>query len=590
MQMQLGVYSLSTDKLLADWSDRVISCSITTGAHGYESCEAEINIPFNEAFVYYQQLGPLRLRVSYSAGRIWEGRIEDPSQMISTNSGLRIAALGQWAAFSDAPYTALWSTKDLAQWRVVTQNDLAAYIPERYQIDLNNRIEIAPQKNGNYANAGANLAIAGVLIEIPSGSNKQIVGISFDYEFICPVNWELGFGTRPTPGGAFTSVVTIAATGALLTGCINISFTAANIGQFYLFYNAASAAYAAETGLNYVRITNVRIVSSIVNRVSTTLTVARTAGVGVTATVGSNARMYIGQSLQIDNGSTAGESVTILSLIGATQFTATFLKNHVIGGTVASHVVYPDEIIKNIVAMVSALNSSQLSSNTTAIQSQAVDQVDALFEDRYPNDIINELIAKSDNQTPPRQWVALVYNDRELIVRPRGSGRAWATDVLSLETVRTLTNLYNSVYAVYNATDNKRKLRTAASADLNSVAKFGITRRKFVEIDTTDATQAGLVRDAVLAQQADPIPRATIELDRIFDLKGVAYPLWQVQADDTLTLRNLPPTIGAAYDKIRTLVIVRTQYNPLTNTLTLDLESPIPDTNIQLARALALAS
>lgn len=575
--------------MLADWSERAISCNIRSGLHGFESCEAEIRIPFYEAFQYYQQLGPLKLRVNWGSNRIWEGRLEDPTQFTGIVSGLRVVALGYWVAYDDARYVAAWSAVGTDRWRVVNETDLAAYVPARYQIDTNQRLSMAPQKNATYANAGVNLVIAGLLHQIPDGSSKQYVGVSFDYEFICPAGWEFGWGTRPTPGGAFTSVGTIAATGALLTGCINTTFAAANLFQFYLYYNAASAAYAGETGANYVRITNVRLVASSANRINTTFTANRNAGTNVTATVGSTARMFVGQRLQIDNGSGVGESVIVLSIGSATQFNATFAKNHVIGGTVTAHLVYPDEIIEHCTSVMNAINPSQVNADLTLIQSQAVDIDDAYYDDdTTPMQVISDLIARGDDQTTPRQWVAMVYDDQKLIVRPRGSGAAWFTDVTDLEVVRTLTNLYNSVYGVY-ADANGRKLRTAASTDAASVAKFGITRRTMIEVDTNDSVQATRIRDKVLGLQQDPIPRATIQLDRIFDQYGNPYPLDSVRADDMLTIRNLPPILaGSGYDKIRKLVIHHTDYDVINNELTLELELPMPNTNVQLARALQI--
>jgi hypothetical protein len=298
--------------------------------------------------------------------------------------------------------------------------------------------------------------------------------------------------------------------------------------------------------------------------------------------------MFVGQKLNISNAAgTVGETVTVLSIGSSSQFNATFINAYAIGEIVRAHVIYPDEIIKDCVTFMDGVNATQIDVDVTAVQSQAIDIDQAVYEDVYPTEIINQLIAKSDTQVPPRQWVAMVYDNQRLIVRPRGTGLAWYTDITSLQIVRTLTELYNSTYVVYKDVANKRNLRTTTNADANSVAKFQITRRKAVVVDTTSVTFAGQVRDSVLALQLDPIPRASITLERVFDARGSPYPLFFMHADDTLTLRNIPPILGGSvYDKIRTLVITRTDYDVIAGTMKLELEIPMPNVDVQLAKAL----
>lgn len=584
MQIQLALSSIVTDQLLADWSNRVVACAIRTSEHGYESCEAELTVPFFEAFLYYQQLGPLKIRVTWGSYCVWEGRLEDPTQFAHATSGLRITAFGAWVAFNDAPYTALWSDTRLNQWRPMTERDISLYVPSRFAIDTSNYLSIAPTKNAIYANTGVNFVIGGLVFQIPDQSTRQIVGISFDYTFLCPTSWEAGLVRRSTISGASTTLVSYNGSGALQTGTFNTTLTADNILQFYLYYNAAAATYTGETGANYFRVTNIRVVTSTANRVNTTLGTTILAGTR-TVTPASMARIYVGQKLQIAHSTSVGETV-VVTAITSTTFTAVFANAHNLADSVTAHVIYPDEIIKDCVTTLNALNPTQVNAELGSIQSQSIDIDQAIYEDVYPTDIINSLIAKSDNQTPPRQWVAMVYNNQTLIVRPRGSGNAWFTDITSLDVVRTLAQLYNSVYVVYKEPNDQRSLRTATSTDVDSVAKFSITRRKAVVVETADSVQATKIRDSVIALQTDPVPRANIELDRIYDRFGNPWPLFMMKADDTLTIRNLPATLGNVYDKIRTLVIVRTNVDLLKNTIQLDLESATPNIEVQLATAL----
>ena len=581
--MQLAVYDPITNVMLADWSTRIKSCSVRTGAHGYESCEAELNVPFFEAFLYYQQLGPLKLRVTWGSYRVWEGRLEDPTQFTTNNvNGLKLTAFGGWVAFNDAPYVALWSDSKVDQWREITDSDTAGSYSQRAEIDTNNRLYIAARKGESFDNN--RLVMLGYVT--PHLGTRQIVGISFDYEYNAPnATWQFRLDRRDSAWGFVANDITIGGSGAVAVGSYNYIMTATDNLTFGLYYNAAATVYAGETGDTYVKITNIRLVTSTANRINTTLGTNIAAGTR-TVTPASMARIYVGQRLQIDQGSaTIAESV-LVTAITATTFTAVFVFAHVIASTVNAHVVYPDEIIKDCVTTLNTLNVTQVSSDVTHIQSQAIDIDQAIYEDVYPTDIINQLIAKSDDQTPPRQWIAAIFDNQTLTVRPRGSGLAWYTDITSLEVVRTLTQLYNSVYVVYSDVSNKRALRTANTTDSASVTKFNITRRKAVKVDTTDSVQAVQIRDSVLALQTDPVPRASIELDRVFDKYGNPFPLFMVKADDTLTIRNLPPILGTVYDKIRTLVIVRTNVDLIRNTLQLDLETATPNIEVQLAQAL----
>lgn len=585
MQVSLIVNTVADDVFLVDWSTRVRSCNVRTNEHGYESCEADLDLPFYEAFNYYQQYGPLKIKVSWGSYRIWEGRIEDPTQIAGDQSGLKITALGGWSAYNDIPYSALWSDTAYDHWAIVTQKIRPGigFADQAYKQDRNDRLYITLEKNAVYAN---NSDFASFFYAIPNASSRDIVGISFDLEFLLPTNWKIELFSRNIDFSGFTSLATFTGTGTVQVRSYNLTFTGKPLVDF-LIYNLTGANYTniLETGDWYAVITNIRVVTSITNRIDTTFTVARAAGTNVTATVGSNARMFVGQRLNISNGAgTTAENVTVLSLTSTNQFNATFVNSYGIGDTVRAHVVYPDEIIAHTGKVLNLINPNEISTDQILIQSQAIDLDQARYVDQYPTEIINDLIAKSD--TSARRWVAMVYDDKRLIVRPRGSGVTWYTDIAEIEIARTLSALYNSTYAIYKGAREEYELRTANNTDALSVSTYGITRRNAITIDTLSGTQAAFIRDTQLAAQKDPIPRAKVKIDRLLDQYDNPYPLFFARTDDILVLRNLPPTLGAAYDKLRTLVIAGTDYDMVAGTITLDLELPIPDINVQIAQAL----
>lgn len=585
MQASLIVNTVADDIFLVDWSTRVRSCNVRTNEHGYESCEADLDLPFYEAFNYYQQYGPLKIKVSWGSYRIWEGRIEDPTQIAGDQSGLKITALGGWSAYNDIPYNALWSDTAYDNWTITNQKIRpgVGMADQAYKQDLNDRLYFTLEKNAVYAN---NSDFADIFYAIPHNSTRDIVGISFDLEFLLPTNWRLDLFGRNTDFSGTVALATFTGSGVIQLKSFNITFAGKQLVDF-LLYNLTGANYTntLETGDWYAVISNVRVVTTTTNRIDTTLTVARAAGTNVTATVGSNARMFVGQRLNISNAAgTVAESVIVLSLTSTNQFNATFANSYAIGDIVRAHVVYPDEVIKHAVTTLNAANPSEVNADQSLIQSQAIDLDQVRYVDQYPTEIINELIEKSD--TTARRWVAMVYDGKRLIVRPRGSGTTWYTDIAEIEIARTLSALYNSVYAIYKGARDNYELRTAIAADALSVSNYGITRRKAINADTLSSVQAAFVRDTQLAATKDPIPRAKVTIDRLLDQYDNPYPLFFARTDDIIVLRNLPPTLGAAYDKLRTLVIAGTDYDMVADTITLDLELPIPDINVQIAQAL----
>lgn len=568
---------------LDDWSLFARSCIVRSGEHGFESLEAELQLPFYDAFNYYVNYGPLKVICIFGPSRIFEGRLNDPTQFVrGANGGLKIVALGYWIALSDTQIVALWSTTQLQDWKLITSNLIASCIPERFEmINQTDQLSIAPKKNENQSNTvfGAYYYI------VPDGGSRDINGVALDFSIVAAdANWRLEINSYAAGFTSGANLVTISSAAGTVTGCVNTTLTARSIIAIFFYSNTSRAPFTGETGDVRCRITNVRLVTATTNRLATSLTANRTAGTNVTATVGSTSGMYVGQNLQVDPNSTTGETVTVISIGSATQFNATFAKSYLSGVAIRSMIVYPNEIINDCVAIVAALNSTQISAATGMIQNQGVDQLDAIFEDMTPADVINTLVKSAgDTQTTPRVWTALVYDNQQLIVRPRGTGRAWLIDADSLDIQRALSQLANSITAVYSEPAG-RKRRTTAT-DSSSVARFGLTRRKTVHANTADVIQAGRVRDTTLYYARDPIPRVNFPINAIYDGAGIWHDPRELRADDTVTIRNFPPIVATLYDKIRTLVVTRVSYDVIAGRLKdVELELPMPNLDAQLAR------
>lgn len=573
MGIFLGIYDSPGGALLLDASTRVRRCPITQGRRGFQALGLGITLTQAEAYRAYEWPKPLHVVAAMGSLILFEGRLEDPA---IGASGLEGTAIGYSSAVGDSPYTALWSHSGNEGFREVTESDIASRSPGMYAIDIATHIQIATTKGATYANGGN---VGSVVFLVPHGGTKQIIGLSLDYIGFLPANWLFQYIRHQEAflGSSGTTVFTGA--GALVSGSVNTTFSGADYIEFAIFNNTGAASTpAGETGTNYIRLTNIRMVTSNANRVNTTFTANRTAGVNVTATVGSTANMYVGGRVTVNSGhATLAESVLVLSIGSSTQFNATFAKNHVIGEAVQALVVYADEIVKDIRAGVTSLNSGQLAASDALIQSPGVDLLDEVYEDEDADasSILDRLAALGDNQVPPRRWRWFVNERRMLQFRPEDDlARTWYVDVTP-DTERSLKDLWNSAYGVYEEAGG-RTLRTAVSSNAASVTRHGITRRAAVKVQTTSSTQAGIHRDAYIEDHKNPTTRASIPIPQVFDAYGQWHPKHDVRPGDVLVFRLLPPTLLTTVTNISRMRIGQTTYDPITDSLTCEPDEPMP--------------
>jgi hypothetical protein len=584
VSQSLALYRAARGALLDNYSARATMATFATNEHGFAESRVSVPMSLVDAFRVYDRPGLPELALYDGAAVVHAGRLED---VALSREGLDLSAYGYQNAFRDAPYTALWSTTRVDAFRPFLATEVAGVVPDRYAFDTNNRIFIAPQKNAVLGNtAGIKPGMIGFLA--PDQGTRDIIGVSFDYEFVAPAaNWRVAFQNRNADFSGIANPWLITSAGAgTASGTINVTFAAAPIVNFFMDFNAADAAYAGETGAAYLEITNLRLVSSTANRVNTTWSSPAGPVTGVqTVTPASMANIYVGQRLHIkQSGVTNAESV-IVTAVTATTFTATFVGTHSAGETITAHVVYADEIAADLVGTISTLNPTQLSSSTALIESPGIDLLDEVYEDRLPSDILDYLIGLGDDQTPPGQWEWGVWEQQLLHFRPRGTAaRAWYVDVTELELERTLSQLHNSIYATYQEAGG-RTLRTAASSDSASVARYGLTRQQQIGVQSTSTAQAGVQQAAALQDGKDPIPRAGLAFDAVYDVAGARWPLWLIRSGDTITIRNLPPTLSSAIDRIRTFRIARTTYDAIAGTIQVEPESPLPHLAALLSRA-----
>lgn len=239
--------------------------------------------------------------------------------------------------------------------------------------------------------------------------------------------------------------------------------------------------------------------------------------------------------------------------------------------------VVASAIAAALAAQVAGENPAQLLADTMLIEATTTDLLDEIYEDRYPADILSRLATLHGYE-----WG--VYEGRWLFFRSKGAGRQWYIDAARPpELQRSLEGLRNSAYATYRGADG-RTLRTGNVGDGGSQARYGVRRRGFVSVQTTSLGEAQLHRGVFLADRATLAARAGIVFDRLYDAQGSIWPLWSMRSGDTVTIRNLPPTLGTDIDRIRTFRVAETEYDAAAGVLSIAPEEPLPLLDVMLAR------
>lgn len=214
-----------------------------------------------------------------------------------------------------------------------------------------------------------------------------------------------------------------------------------------------------------------------------------------------------------------------------------------------------------LVEFVSGINETQLSGSTAGIGDPGLALESEVFQDVSPADILTGLGALGDTQTPPRRWVAAVWEKRLLRFAPEGDGsRTWYVDVVEFQLERSMDGVANEVYSSFNGSFGAAG-RTDIVTDGAAVRRQGLTRRTVVQVDTSSQAVAENFRDLTLAERSRPKPRARIITRGVMDSAGVAHPLYAVRAGDTLVLRNLPANTFGGIDDVRSFRLSATRYD-----------------------------
>jgi len=255
--LQIGIYHPQGHSLLLDLSRRIRSVEFSTGEHGFEALTGFVPMPLADQFWLYDRPALHRMEAGAWGLRAWEGRLED---IQLSGDGLRLGAFGYQRALGDGPYTALWSTTGVADFRPFL--DGAAFgvtaSPERYTMDTNNRLFIGLNKGAIYGDVDH---LGGYVYTAPDGGSRPIVAVSFDYEVLLPVDWSVSVYTLEG-----FQVWLLTADGTLQSGTVTLtSFVGDPTDDLvFMIFNATGGDYTAteENGAEYARFTALRIQST----------------------------------------------------------------------------------------------------------------------------------------------------------------------------------------------------------------------------------------------------------------------------------------------------------------------------------------
>lgn len=251
---------------------------------------------------------------------------------------------------------------------------------------------------------------------------------------------------------------------------------------------------------------------------------------------------------------------------------------------ITTSVIYAERIIEHIVGWVDAANPAQVNPSLALVEAQSIDLKEAVYEDALPGDILIGLA--SLGMTAARLPVEVgVYEGRILFFRPRGSaGQVWYIQAAEAELERSLSQMYNQAYGVYDNPTTNRVLRTAVASDLSSIRARGLTRRQAVKVDTADSAFAVAAAATSLTDTANPRPRANVRVTSVYDAAGVQWPLFMIRSGDTIVVRSISPALNAAADRVRSFIVNRTNYNAIDDSIEITPESPLPSLDRLLAR------
>lgn len=210
------------------------------------------------------RVGRTEMRLASQWGEpVWRGRLTEARV---TPEGTHLVAYGWWQAVRDLPLTDVYSDARLTVWEPLTVDDDANVTVARYEADKFNRLYIAPRGGEQFGSS--HKFIYGY--RVPHNGSLLLKQIAFDYVFANngDTDWQVVVSRRNALYGVAATVTTITTAGS---GSVSQTFAARSAVCIELYRNNATpATLAADSGAVYVKITNVRVLTTTISTLTTT--------------------------------------------------------------------------------------------------------------------------------------------------------------------------------------------------------------------------------------------------------------------------------------------------------------------------------
>lgn len=493
-----------------------------------------------------------------------------------TTHGIRCVAVNPIAVLDADRYSALWSSTSVGDWLAVRPEDTPNRLPDRFEMDTNNRLYIAAKKNEQFFAAAVTGAIGSLHYRVPSGGSRNPVAMQAEWEFLAPTaTWKaLAQYATASFGFAGLMIASLLGSGVKQTGAFCASFAGNPVMLLDLYYDSPTPTlYSGETGDCYFRLTKIRIATSTANMIATTI--AASVAVGTqTVTPVIMANIAIGRQVVINSGASDSEMVTVTAVPTTTTFTAVFAKAHLAGATVRGIVIRDREVVADVLNQAVALNPTLGLSNSPLLITTSDRDYDGLqFDAAAPLDVLAQL-------AKPNAYTFGVQDDGVLWYGA-AQGRAWIVQASDISLSRPIDTLVNQVLVGYENAAGVALVTTQAT-DAISVAQNGMTRRRIRAAQTTNVREAELIRDTALRDGTRRAVQATITIRRLYDSTGQRWPVDSLSGGDTLTLINLPAALSSP--ELRAFIVGEVSYFPETDNVEIALDTPEPRLDVLLAR------
>lgn len=559
MQYAISLYDPFTNVQLARFDRQVIDAQLSTNG-----LTASVRLAPFLAKSLYAQSRLLTAVVQRSDGKTLRYRCV---MMRLIDQGLALECHNLIVALDDLEYDGWWSVTKLDGWLPV---ETASSTPERWEMRHDDgTISLSPRKNEQFSNAKG---IGRQSLFIPA--NLQSAGfqvIQFDWRAKGPTNWLATFLAAERDYSSQVGATTISSgTNAAQSGSMCFTFAARPLVSFAMYYNAALATYIGETGDDYLKISNLRVATTITNMVNTTTSGAIAIGTAF-VTVASTANIAVGQRLTLESGGANSESVVVLA-VNATQFQAAFTKTHASGITVRGIVVTDKEIVEDVLSKVLAANpGSGIKQSNARIIRSGRDCQEAAWSAKSGLTVVQELA----NQA---QYVTYVDDAQYLYYGPKEVGRTFALVNGGVELEKALGEATNQVRVAYKNASNQ-PIYTAFAENASERYALGIVRQRTLTNETTDATEASILRSVALTDAA-PTIRASLAVRTIRNEYNVREPLDLLSRGDVITVGDLSGAINK-----RSYTLAETSVNLMTGEVTVTPEAAIKQLDVWLAQA-----